>query len=127
MILPICLKIGPVKAEISNEVGDSNHLKATATGFEYTRKCWEELKSFVDEIFEEEIIKSSSNITQKAKTRLAIEVLNALSNQAVEENVLTRELVKTGKFSKEEAGIFLKEAITQGIIYQGENGFYAIH
>lgn len=125
MILPICLKIGPVKAEISNEVGDSNHLKATAVDFEYTRKCWEELKDSVDKILEEEVIKSSSNIRQSARTKLAIEILNALSKRAVEENILTKELVKSGKFSTEEAGIFLKEAITEGIVYRNEDGFYA--
>jgi hypothetical protein len=72
MILPICLKIGPVKAEISNEVGDSNHLKATAADFDYTRKFWEELKSSVDKILEEEVIRSSSHISQRGKTKLAI-------------------------------------------------------
>jgi hypothetical protein len=127
MILPICLKIGPVKAEISNEVGDSNHLKATAADFEYTRKCWEELKSYVDKILEEEINRSSSNISQSAKTKLAILVLDGLTKRAVDENLLIKELVKTGKFSTEEAGTFLKEAITEGIVYRDEDGFYAIH
>jgi polyhydroxyalkanoate synthesis regulator phasin len=40
---------------------------------------------------------------------------------------LTKELVKTGKFSTEEAGSFLKEAVTEGVLYRDEDGFYAIH
>jgi hypothetical protein len=39
-----------------------------------------------------------------AKTKLAIEILNALSKQAVEEYLFTKELIKSRKFSKEEAG-----------------------
>lgn len=36
----------------------------------------------------------------------------------------TCELIKTGKFSREEAEDFLKEAVTQGIVYQRENCYY---
>jgi polyhydroxyalkanoate synthesis regulator phasin len=56
---------------------------------------------------------------------LAIEILNLLGKRAVEGKRLKSELVKTGKFSRDEAEEFLKEAITQGIVYEGENGYYA--
>jgi polyhydroxyalkanoate synthesis regulator phasin len=55
---------------------------------------------------------------------LAIEILNLLGKHAVEEKHLKSELIKTGKFSREETEDFLKEAVTQGIVYQGENGYY---
>jgi polyhydroxyalkanoate synthesis regulator phasin len=38
---------------------------------------------------------------------------------------LKNELIKTGEFSKEESAEFLKDAVSQRIIYEGENGFYA--
>lgn len=120
------MKIGPVGIEILARAGESNHLSAASADFEYAKKCWEELKSFVDRTFDGEMNRYKSNITQTAKTKLAIEVLNALSKQAVEENLFTKELVKTGKFSKEDAGNFVREAISQGIIHRGDDGFYAI-
>jgi hypothetical protein len=34
-------------------------------------------------------------------------------------------LIKTGKFSKEEASEFLEEAIQKEIVHPGQDGFYA--
>jgi ketol-acid reductoisomerase len=127
MLLPFSVKIGPVEIEISNRATESNQLSAASMDFEYARKCWDELKHFVDKIFDGEMNRHCSKITQTGKTKLAIEILNALGKQAVEENLFTKELIKTGKFSKEEAGNFVNEAISQGIIHPGEDGFYAIN
>jgi polyhydroxyalkanoate synthesis regulator phasin len=55
---------------------------------------------------------------------LAIEILNLLAKHAVGGKRVKSELIKTGKFSREEAENFLKEATAQGIVYQDENGYY---
>jgi hypothetical protein len=123
MILPFTMKIGPVSVEITTTGIESNCISTSE--LEYMIKCWTGLKPLVDKVLEEELEKSNSNRTRKAKTRLAIEILNALGKHAVEQKHLKNELIKTGKFSKEEAAEFLKEAVSQRIIYEGENGFYS--
>lgn len=82
------------------------------------------MKPLIDRVLEDELNKLSLSRTQNAKRRLAIEIINALSKHAVEEKRLKDELIKTGKFSKEEAENFLKIAVTKGILFEGENGYY---
>lgn len=123
MILPFTMKIGPVAVEIANTDIESNTIRTE--DIEHMGRCWNELKPFVDNMLEMELEKSNSNITQKAKTRLAIEVLNLMGKHAVEEKRLKDELVKTGQFSKEEAAEFLRDAVSQRIICEGENGYYS--
>jgi hypothetical protein len=119
------VKIGPIDVEISNKLFGSNQLSGASTDFEYARKCWDELKSFVDGRLEEESTRSRSIISQNAKTKFGIEILNALSKQPVQKEQLIKELIKTGKFSKEEASEFLEEAIQKEIVHPGQDGFYA--
>jgi hypothetical protein len=125
MILPFSVKIGPILAEVSSRAEESNNLPAASVDFEYARKCWHEVKTFVDRSFDEEINRAKLSRVQTAKTRLGIEILDALSKQVVDENLLTKELIKTGKFSKQEATDFLQEAVNQGLIHQSEQRFYA--
>jgi hypothetical protein len=125
MILPFSVKIGPVGIQISNDSIGSNQLLGTSSDFEHTRKCWDELKNFIDSKLEEEFIRSKSVVTQNAKTKLAIEILNALSKQPIQKEQLMKELIKTGKFSKEQASEFLEEAIQKELIHPGQDGFYA--
>jgi hypothetical protein len=125
MILPFSVKIGPVGIQISNDSIGSNQLLGASSDFEHTRKCWDELKNFIDSKLEEEFIRSKSVVTQNAKTKLAIEILNALSKQPIQKEQLMKELIKTGKFSKEQASEFLEEAIQKELIHPGQDGFYA--
>lgn len=48
--------------------------------FEYTYKGWNELKAYIDRTIEDELVRSKSNLTNRPKTRLAIEILNAPFN-----------------------------------------------
>lgn len=123
MMLPFTMKIGPVAVEIAGTGNESKYI--STVDLEYIRKCWIELKPLVDKVLVEELEIANSNSTRKAKTRLAIGILNALGRHAVERERLKNELIKTGEFSKEEAAEFLKDAVSQRIIYEGENGFYA--
>jgi hypothetical protein len=87
--------------------------------------CWNELKSVMDKRLQEELYQLKSNRTQGVKSRLAIEILHALGSHAVDEKIFKGELIKTGKFSKEEADDFLKIAVTDGLLFANENGYYA--
>jgi replicative DNA helicase Mcm len=57
-----------------------------------------------------------------------MEVFNSLSGQDkndVEEKNFINELAKSGKFTEEEARIFVKKAMQNGQIYERKSGFYA--
>jgi hypothetical protein len=126
VLLPFSIKIGAVAVELLGEGTKSNHLlDADSKDLEYIEMCWNELKSVMDKRLQEELYKLKSNRTQGAKSRLAIEILHALGSHAVDEKIFKGELIKTGKFSKEEADDFLKIAVTDGLLFANENGYYA--
>jgi replicative DNA helicase Mcm len=57
-----------------------------------------------------------------------MEIFNALSGQDkndVEEKNFINELVKSGKFTEDEAKTFIKKAMQNGQIYERKSGFYA--
>jgi replicative DNA helicase Mcm len=57
-----------------------------------------------------------------------MEIFNALSGQDkndVEEKNFINELIKSGKFTDDEAKAFIKKAMQNGQIYERKSGFYA--
>jgi replicative DNA helicase Mcm len=63
-----------------------------------------------------------------SKLKLFMEVFNGISGQDkndVEEKNFINELVKTGKFSEDEARTYIKKAMQNGQIYERRSGFYA--
>jgi len=63
-----------------------------------------------------------------SKLKLFMELFSVLSGQDkndVEEKNFINELIKTGKFSEEEAKIYIKKAMQNGQIYERRSGFYA--
>jgi replicative DNA helicase Mcm len=63
-----------------------------------------------------------------SKLKLFMEVFNALSGSDkndVEEKNFINELIKTGKFSEEEAKTYIMKAMQNGQIYERKSGFYA--
>lgn len=63
-----------------------------------------------------------------SKLKLFMEVFNGISGQDkndVEEKNFINELVKTGKFSEDEARTYMKKAMQNGQIYERRSGFYA--
>jgi replicative DNA helicase Mcm len=63
-----------------------------------------------------------------SKLKLFMEVFNGISGQDkndVEEKNFINELVKTGKFSEDEARTYVKKAMQNGQIYERRSGFYA--
>jgi replicative DNA helicase Mcm len=62
------------------------------------------------------------------KLKLFMEIYNALSGQDrddVSEETFINELVKTGKFSEEDARIYIRKAMMNGQIFERKAGFYA--
>src|SRR6476646_544727 len=63
-----------------------------------------------------------------SKLKVFMEVFNGISGQDkndVEEKNFINELVKTGKFSEDEARTYIKKAMQNGQIYERRSGFYA--
>jgi replicative DNA helicase Mcm len=63
-----------------------------------------------------------------SKLKLFMEVFNGISGQDkndVEEKNFINELVKTGKFSEDEARTYIKKAMQNGQIFEIRSGFYA--
>jgi replicative DNA helicase Mcm len=63
-----------------------------------------------------------------SKLKLFMEVFNGISGQdknVVEEKNFINELVKTGKFSEDEARTYIKKAMQNGQIYERRSGVYA--
>jgi hypothetical protein len=63
-----------------------------------------------------------------SRLKLFMEVFNGLSGidrNDVEEQYLINELVKTGKFLKEETQDYIKKAMGNGQIYERRSGFYS--
>src|SRR6476469_239457 len=66
--------------------------------------------------------------SEVSKLKMFIEIFNALSGQdrnEVEENNFINELIKTGKFTQDEARTFIRKAMQNGQIYERKSGFYA--
>ena len=71
--------------------------------------CWVTLKHIVDVIVNEQIIRSRSVLEHSAKKRTIIDIYNTLHSKiTVDENVLLKEVLKTGKFSEDEAKSLIK-------------------
>jgi replicative DNA helicase Mcm len=66
--------------------------------------------------------------SEVSKLKMFIEIFNALSGQdknEVEEKNFINELVRTGKFTQDEARTFIRKAMQNGQIYERKSGFYA--
>jgi replicative DNA helicase Mcm len=66
--------------------------------------------------------------SEVSKLKIFIEIFNALAGQDrndVEENNFINELIKTGKFTQDEARTFIRKAMQNGQIYERKSGFYA--
>lgn len=62
------------------------------------------MKHIVDRIVEEQVDRSRLGVLQNDKTRVIVDIYNSLViKKDVDENVLLKEVVKTGNFSEDEA------------------------
>lgn len=65
--------------------------------------------------------------SERSKMKLFLDIFNALTGKdqnPVEEQALITELVKTGKFTEDDAKEWIKKALTNGMIYEVTRGFY---
>ncbi len=65
--------------------------------------------------------------SDRSKLKLFLDVFNALSGKdqnPVEEQALIAELVKTGKFTEDDAREWIKKVLAKGVIFEIRQGFY---
>ncbi len=65
--------------------------------------------------------------SERSKMKLFLDIFNALSGKdqnPVEEQALITELVKTGKFTEDDAKEWIRKALSNGMIYEVRQGFY---
>lgn len=110
MTFPINIKRGWIQVTISPDKRFDNPSFQEATDPEELSSCWDTLKHIVDKIVDEQIDRSRSVAEQNAKTRTIIDIYNLLRSKiTVDENDLLKEVLKTGKFSEEEAKSLIKK------------------
>ncbi len=66
--------------------------------------------------------------SEVSKLKAFMDVFNGLSGEDkndVEEKIFVHELVKTGKFTEDDANSYIKKAMQNGQIYERKTGFYA--
>ena len=72
--------------------------------------CWKTVKQIVDRLVEDQVDRSKSVVLQNAKTRSIVDIYNSLViNKEVDENILLKEVLKTGNFSEDEAKSLIKK------------------
>jgi hypothetical protein len=124
MLLPFSLKIGHVSLDISVP----EQLKTESLTDEQIRseisKSWELMKVVVNNHIDAESGWSPDPFRKDPKLKLMMFIFNALSNPEVEEKTLIAELLKTGKFSEEEAKSYIKPAVIHGMFRDLGNGLY---
>jgi len=78
--------------------------------------CWDTVKHIVDRIVKEQTDRSKLAIKQNGKTRVIIDIYNALAiKKTVDEKILLKEVLKTGKFSEDEAKSLIKKVKEENI------------
>jgi hypothetical protein len=124
MILPFSLKIGHISLDIST----SEQLKTESLPESQVRldisRSWDLIKEIVDKHVDDASGWSPDPFRNEPKVKLMMEIFNALSNPEVEEKTFINELLKTGKFSEEEAKSYMKSAIIHTMIRDLGNGLY---
>ena len=111
MSFPINIKKGWIQVTISTDKRFDN--PETFQGIidpEEISSCWASLKHIVDKIVDEQFDRSRSVVEQNAKTRTIVDIYNSLAiKKEVDENVLLKEVLKTGRFSEDEAKSLIKK------------------
>ena len=105
MTQPISVKSGWIQAILSPEKRfDNPEAFQEITDPEELLSCWNIVKHIVDRIVEEQVDRSRLGVLQNDKTRVIVDIYNSLViKKDVDENVLLKEVVKTGNFSEDEA------------------------
>jgi hypothetical protein len=77
------------------------------------------------------LVNSDSRVSNKvdSKLKLFIDIFHALAGEDrydVQEQILTQELVDTGKFTHQEAHMYIKKARNSGFISERSSGLFSI-
>ncbi|MDW0156448.1 MAG: hypothetical protein QOK83_08780 [Nitrososphaeraceae archaeon] len=111
MTFPVNIRAGWIQVTISPQKKfDNPETFDEIINPEELSSCWTTLKHIVDRIVEEQIDRSKSAVLQNAKTRSIVDIYNSLIiKKEVDQNVLLKEVLKTGNFSEEEAKSLIKK------------------
>jgi len=109
MMSPIKIGVGPIEVTISPktrfEAGDPG-----LPIFRELSSSWEAVKHIVDGFVQEKYEIYNSVRVQKAKIMTIVDIYNTLhSKTTVDEDVLLKEVIKTGNFSEDEAKSLIKK------------------
>jgi hypothetical protein len=107
------IKIGVGLMEVTIFPGKRFENRDTFEGMinpEELSSCWTTLKHIVDRTVDEQIDRSKSVVEQNAKIMTIVDIYNTLHSKiTVDEDVLLKEVLKTGYFSEDEAKSLIKK------------------
>jgi hypothetical protein len=111
MTIPLNIRAGWIQISVSPQKRfDNPETFQEITKAEELLSCWDTIKHIVDRIVEEQIDRSRLVLEQNAKTRTIVDTYNKLHSKiTVDENVLLKEVLKTGNFSEDEAKSLIKK------------------
>jgi hypothetical protein len=111
MTFPISIRAGWIQVTVSPQKRfDNPESFQQIIDPEELLSCWRSVKHIVDTIVDEQIDRSKSAVLHDAKTRSIVDIYNSLVvKKPVDEKILLGEVLRTGKFSKEEAKSLIKK------------------
>jgi hypothetical protein len=121
--IPIYVKRGWIQVTLSPEKRfDNPDVFQEIMNPEELLSCWNTVKHIVDRIVGEQIDRSRSVAVQNDKTRSIVDIYNSLViKKEADENVLLKEVLKSGRFSEDEAKSLIKkvkeEKIEDGVAW----------
>jgi hypothetical protein len=111
MATPINIRAGWIQVIVSPEKKfDNPETFEQITDPDELLSCWSTVKHIVDGIVEEQFDRSRLAVVERGKTGAIVDIYNALVKQEqVDDKVLLDEVLKTGKFSEDEAKSLIKK------------------
>jgi Zn-finger domain-containing protein len=125
MGLPFNIRIGHVALKISP--GESNPTKTISEDQIWTEisTSWRAVKEFADKFVEDHELQHSLDPFHKnPKVKLMKMIFESLKDPLIEKKTFIEELVKTGKFSEEDAKSHIDAAVIHGMFEQIKDGYY---
>ncbi len=106
MIVPFSLKIGHIALEISTSL-DYDTQKLAENDWQDLTSNWRDVKEIIDGQLAK-VGQGDDPISRDPKMKLIKEILHNMSDPELDEKNIVEELLKTGKFSEEEAKVYLR-------------------
>jgi hypothetical protein len=113
MFLPFSLKVGHIALDITN-YPEREDKKMTGSYSQDIARNWEDVKEIVDgHVAKLQSQQGSDPVSLDPKMKLIKEVLHCMCDPRINEKNIIEELLKTGKFTEEEARLYLRGYIAR--------------